>query len=311
MTLPESPHGKSDDDGHMMTKLSTLKIGVFLATLLAGFFATNFTTSIEAQVMTNRTPDKAKVHPKSDSNSTIMADPVLSPPGTTPPQTPKFEATMAYYVWLAGVSRVSVSDALGRMDEPFKAGTRQQVDDATYHLLGPQTIDIVVPVGDTYTITFETDDPAMLQIIKGRGDVSPEEAVRYNDLVLDKGRARFQLSATGVSPVSVDANRDGRFETILEPTAHVRGLAAKDKRGPEITFEVLQRDANTILVAIKAVDKETGVKKIYYSIDGKFDSPYEGPVRVNLKQATFMYGFADDKAGNRSFEIYRFLPENR
>jgi hypothetical protein len=289
----------------MMTKLSTLKIGVFLAALLAGFFATNFITSIEAQVMTNRTPDKAKIQPKSDSNSTIMADPVLSVPGTTPPQTPKFEATMAY-VWLAGVNRVSVSDAKGRTDEPFKAGTRQQVDDATYHLLGSQTIDIVVPVGDTYTITFETDDPAMLQIIKGRGDVSPEEAVRYNDLVLNNGTARFQLSATGVSPVRLDANGDGRFETILEPTAHVRGLAAKDKRGPEITFEVLQRDANTILVAIKAVDKETGVKSIFYSIDGKYDSPYKEPVRVDLKHSTFIYGFADDSAGNRSFENYEF-----
>ena len=288
----------------MMTKRSTLKIEVFLAALFAGFFATSFTTNIEAQVMTNLTPDKAKIQPKSDPNPTIMADPVLSPPAT--PQTPKVEATMAYYVWLAGVSRVSVSDAKGRTDEPFKAGTRQQVDDATYHLLGPQTIDIVVPVGETYTITFETDDPAMLQIIKGRGDVSPEEAVRYNDLVLDKGKARFQLSATGVSPVRLDANRDGHFEKILQPTAHVRGLAAKDKRGPEITFEILERDANTILVAIKAVDKETGVKNIFYSIDGKYDSPYEGPVRVDLKHSTFIYGFADDNAGNRSFATYEF-----
>ena len=298
----------------MITKLSRFRRCVFLVALLAGIFAANLAINIaEAQVMTNRTPDKAKIQPEatpqptpSGSNSTIMADPVLFPPTTTTPQTPKFEATMAYYVWLAGVNRVSVSDAKGRTDEPLKAGTRQQIDDATYYLLGPQTIDIVVPVGDTYTITFETDDPAMLKIIKGRGDVSPEEAVRYNDLVLENGRARFQLSATGVSPVRLDANLDGRFETILEPTAHVRGLAAKDKRGPEITFEVLERHADTILVAIKAIDKETGVKNIFYSIDGKYDSPYKGPVRVNLKHSTFIYGFADDNAGNRSFEIYKF-----
>jgi hypothetical protein len=281
------------------------KLSIITRWFLPALFAVFFTTSIEAQVMTNRTPDKAKIQPQSDPNPTIMAEPVLSPPTTTP-QTPKVEATMAYYVWLAGVNRVSVSDAKGRTNEPFKAGTRQRVDDATYHVLGPQTIDIVVPVGETYTITFETDDPAMLQIIRGRGDVSPEETVRYNDLVLDKRRARFQLSATGVSPVRLDYNRDGRFETILEPTAHVRGLAAKDKRGPEITFEVLQRDANSILVAIKAVDKDTGVKTIFYSIDGKYDSRYEGPVRVDLKHSTLIYGFADDNAGNRSFATYEF-----
>lgn len=294
----------------MMTMFPRLEGCVFLTAMLASFFAAN----IEAQVMTNRTPDKATIQPQatpqptpvSRGHSTILGDPVLSQPGITPPRASEFQPALAYYVWLAGVTHVSVADAKGRTDEPFKGGTSHQVDDATYNLLGPKTIDIVVPVGDTYTITFETDDPAMLQVIKGRGDVSPEEAVRYNDLVLDNGRAQFQLSATGVSPVRLDANRDARFETVLEPTAHVRGLAAKDKRAPEITFEVLQRDANTILVAIKAVDKETGVKNIFYSIDGKLDSPYQGPVRVNLKQAAFIYGFADDNAGNRRFEIYEF-----
>lgn len=309
-----------------MTKLSRLRRYFFLGALLGGFFATNFTTKIEAQVMTNRTPDKAKIQPQPTPQptpsytlpATIMADPVLSRPGTPLPQALEFESVQAYYVWLSGVNRVLVSDAKGRTDDLFRAGMRQQIEDATYQFLGPNTLNIIVPVGETYTITFETADPAMLlEILKGRGDVSPEEAIRHNDLVLDKGRARFQLSATGVSPLRLDTNRDGRFEKILEPTAHVRGLAARDKRGPDITFEVLERDANSILVAIKAVDRETGIKNIYYSTDGKYDFPYEAPVRISLKQSTFIHGVADDNAGNRAVAIYEFgktstpIPENR
>jgi hypothetical protein len=298
-----------------MTKLPTLRRCFFLGALLAGFFATGFATEIDGQVMTNRTPDKVKIQPQatprptpsSNLPSTIIADPVLSRPGTPPPQTLELDSVQAYYVWLSGVNRVLVSDSSGRTDDLFRAGTRKQISDATYEFLGPHTRTIILPVGETYTITFESADPAMvLEILRGRGDVSPEEAIRHNDLVLDNGTVQFQVSATGVSPLRLDSNRDGRFERILEPTAHVRGLAAKDKRGPEITFEILERDGDTVLVAIKAVDKETGVKSIYYSTDGVYDFPYEHPVRVNLKQSKFIHGVADDNAGNRAVTIHKF-----
>lgn len=297
-----------------MTKLSRLR-RYFLAALLAGFFAGNFATNIEAQVLTNRTPDKAKIQPQATPHptpvpklpSTVMADPLISRPGTQPPQTPEFESVQAYYVWLSGVNRVFVSDARGRTDDLFRDGARKQISNATYEFLGPHARTIILPVGETFTITFEAADPAMvLEILRGRGDVSPDEAIRHNDLVLEKGTAQFQLSATGVSPLRLDVNRDGRFEKILEPSAHVRGLAAKDKRGPEITFEILERHGDNVLVAIRAVDKETGVKNIFYSTDGVYDFPYENPVRVNLKQSKFIHGVADDNAGNRAVAVHEF-----
>jgi hypothetical protein len=203
---------------------------------------------------------------------------------------------------------VLASDAKGRTDDLFRAGSIQQVE-ATYDFVGPKTVFITVPAGEAYSITFETKDPAMiLEIVKGRGNVSPDEAIRYNDLVLDKARARFQLTAAGVTPLRLDANHDGRFESILEPSAHVVGTAAKDTRGPEIRFEVLERDAYSVLVAIKAIDKETGVKNLFYSIDKKHDFPYESPVRVKLNESTFIVGVADDNAGNRSVYTYKFDP---
>jgi hypothetical protein len=274
-----------------------------LPALLTGLFATD----IEAQVMTNRTPDKAQIQgeKKPTFPSTIKADPALFPAGTAQPSTPERQASLTYYVHMIGAKRVLVSDAQGRTDNLFKTGTTQQVQPAKYEFLGENTLYVIVPVGETYSITFESVNPAMtLEIVKGQGDVSPDEAVRYNDLVLEKGRARFQLSAEGVGPVRLDANHDGRFESILEPSAHVRGLAAKDTRGPELKFEVLERDATSALVSIKAVDRESGVKNVYYSTDNKHDFPYETPVRVNLSQSTFIVGVADDNAGNRSVAVY-------
>jgi hypothetical protein len=273
-----------------------------------------FTTSIEAQVLTNRTPDKAKIQPETkpqptstqNSDELLTPDPRVGPGGKPQPVRLEHETSVAYYVRLSGVSRVLVSDAKGRTDDLFRPGAIQQVE-ATYDFLGPNTVFITLPVNETYSITFETKDPALnLEIVKGRRNVSPDEAIRYNDLVIDRARARFQLSAAGVTPLQIDANHDGRFESTLQPSAHVLGAAAKDTRGPEIRFEVLERDATSVLVALKATDKETGVKNLFYTIDNKHEFPYESPVRVKLNESKFIVGIADDNAGNRSVYTYQF-----
>src|SRR5215510_10093644 len=103
----------------MKKQLSKVTRWFFLA-LLVGFFVTN----IEAQVMTNRTPDKAKIQPETipkpsptpGLGASIIADPVVSPPGTTPPSIPEPQATLAYYVMLSGAKRVLISDTQGRTD---------------------------------------------------------------------------------------------------------------------------------------------------------------------------------------------------
>jgi hypothetical protein len=294
-----------------MKKLSSITSWSLRASLVVFF-----TTSIEAQVMTNRTTDKAKIQqeikpqptPSQNSDEILTPDPRIGPKGKPRPAKTEFKTLVAYYVRLSGVSRVLVSDAKGRTDDLFRAGSLQKVE-ATYDFLGPDTVFITLPADEAYSITFETKDPAMnLEIVKGRGNVSPDEAIRYNDLVLDKARAQFQLSAAGVTPLQIDANNDGRFESTLEPSAHVVGAAAKDTRGPEIRFEVLERDATSVLVAIKATDKETGVKNLFYSIDMKHEFPYEGPVRVKLSESKSISGIADDNAGNRSVYTYQFEP---
>src|SRR6478672_12742168 len=77
----------------------------FVAALLA-WSSVGFGLNTEAQVLTNRPPDKAKIqqpNPKpsprpSRDGSIIEPDPALFPPGTARPPVRKFEATPLYYV---------------------------------------------------------------------------------------------------------------------------------------------------------------------------------------------------------------------
>jgi len=284
----------------------------FLAALLAGFSLSSALIT-EAQVLTNRTPDKAKIQqpdPKpsprpTPDDSIIQPDPALFPPGAPRPSARrKFEATPLYYVRLERVNRVLVSDPQGRTDDLFPRRGALKLLPLTYEQ-GVNSVDISVPVGDIYSITFGSDDVAVrIEIVKGRGNVSPDEAIRYNDVVIGNGTARLEFTAAGVGPVRLDANNDGRFESIVQPTAHVTGVAAKDTQRPRVTFEVLKRDATTIIIAIKAVDRETGVKRVFYSFDGVSDFPYEGPVRIKLKDAESFWAIAEDHAGNQTIAVF-------
>lgn len=318
--LAQPTHKTSVNESHMNKTLSKIT-RCFLLLLSAGLFS----TTIEAQVLTNRTPDTAKIQPQAtpkpsptpnngslippDSRSTITPDPALFPPGTFRGPIPESETAPAYYVLLRGVTGLLVSDAKGRTDNLFPPSgfAFKVVEDATYDPAGDHSMYVTVPVGETYTITFESDEiVTLLEIVKGRGNVSPDEAIRYHDLDLGKGRARFQLSAAGVTPLRLDSNRDGRFETILQPAVHVRGALAKDTRPPEVTIQVLERNASEILIAIKAIDTDTGVKSISYTLDGSHFFPYRGPVKVKLDQSTLIYGIAEDNVGNRSLGSYEF-----
>jgi hypothetical protein len=199
-----------------------------------------------------------------------------------------------------------VTDARGRSDNLFPSRVALKVLPLDYGI-GVHSIDIPVPLDETYSMTFGSDDGAVtVEIVMGRGNVSPDEAIRYNDLLIGTGTARLQFTAGGVGPLQLDANNDGRFESILQPTAHVTGLAAKDTHRPRVEFEVLHRDATTIVIAIKAVDEGTGVKSVFYSFDGRSDIPYQAPIRIKLKEADLIYAIAEDRVGNQTIAVYEF-----
>jgi hypothetical protein len=155
-----------------------------------------------------------------------------------------------------------------------------------------------------------------LEIVKGRGAASPDEAIRYRDLDLDGSKAKFEMTPAGVGPLRLDRTARGRFDSIVQPTVNLRGPAAKDTTGPELSIKVLERTATSILIAIDARDTESGLKSVNYAI-GRSDSsgyralPYEGPLRIDLTHASFIMAYADDYAGNRSGRIFELNSQTR
>ena len=273
-----------------------------------------------AQVLTNRTPDKAQItasptptprpskSPSIDS-SLITPDPALFPPGVKRPPI-RYVTVPAYYITLRGVKSLLVSDDQGRVDDLFPAGVAlKNLENATYNPLGEDSYMIVLPVDETYSITFECRYVLdVLEILKGRGNTSPDEAIRYVDLDLG-GKARIQITPQGVGPLRVDSNRDGTFDLLIKPTVKLRGQPAKDTKGPVITFDVIERTATTLVVSIKAMDKESGVKAIYYFFEGQRVFQYKSPIRINLDQVPLLWAFADDNAANSS--VYKFRHNNK
>lgn len=244
----------------------------------------------------------------------MEADPALFPPGTGSKRVAEFQPDPAYFVCLRNVTRVWVSDARGRTDDLFNEGSLHAIRSATYHLVAQDAVYIIVPVKETYSITFETSEPVMfLEILKGRSDSSPDEAIRYRDLVLDGKSAKFDLAPAAVGQLRLDASQSGRFDWVIEPTVSLRGQAAHDTTRPEVNIQILERNGDTVLVAISAKDNESGVKRVSYALDnfsnsrgGYRDFPYQGPVRIDLRQTKVLWAFAEDYAANRSGAVYDF-----
>lgn len=265
---------------------------------------------LQAQVLTNRTPDTAKIYPTpspTPRTNTVQPDPLLSPTDQASRQLSQEQSALAYYVLFRQVSRVIVSDANGTTDDIFQPDFAKKIGSATYNFVGPNSVYIVLRVNKTYSITFETSESLMyLEVVKGHGNTSPEEAIRYRDLSLGRGKARLEITADGIGPLRLDANYDGRFETLIEPTVSLRGSAARDTSGPELEFRILERNSTFLLVSIQAKDIGAGVKNIFYSFDGHRGFPYQTPIRIDRKQTSSIWAFAEDNAGNRSASKYDF-----
>ena len=275
----------------------------------------------QTPTLTNRTPDAARITPTPTPATeqtqppgvvTLDADPALYLPGTGPKRVAESQPDFAYYVCLRNVTRVLVSDGRGQTDDLFSGRSVQTIRSATYQFVGLDAVYIIVPANKTHSITFETNEPVMfLEIVKGRGNTTPDEAIRYRDLVLEGGSAKFDITPDGIGPLRLDPSHTGRFDSSIEPTVHLRGTAAHDTTGPRLTVRVLERTSDTVLIAIDAQDTDSGVKSVSYAFGESRDSQggyrqlhYVGPFRVNLKQTSFLWAFAEDNAANRSTVIY-------
>jgi hypothetical protein len=210
----------------------------------------------------------------------------------------------AYYLQARGLNSIQVTDASGNSNAPLAGSVfGAKLADVTYQL-GLNSISIITPTTQSYTLTFRsTGQPIFLEVVKGTGNQAPTQAVRYLDLNLPVGvMAMFKLTPEGVEDLRYDKDGDGRFEKVVTPTASVIGTAALDVEAPVVTFGE-RVNGEKLLLSIGAEDSGSGVKSLYYSLDGTHYKSYTKPLALNPQQTPVVYVFAEDNLGNRSNEI--------
>lgn len=222
-----------------------------------------------------------------------------------------FEASSAWYVNIDPIASLSLSDGHSHTDTfvPGKIGART-IPDVTYNLTcrDGNCLSLTMPTVEKYTLTFtshEQDAPIILEIVRGIGNICPDEVVRYLDLNLPRNStAMLEFSPQGVSDLRIDGKGDKNFKSVIAPTARALAPASWDVDGPIMRFSSRPLDAGSVIVKLTASD-ESGVRQVYYSVDGGPPSKYEKPFKVNRTAAHKIAAFADDAVGNRS-GLYTF-----
>lgn len=209
-----------------------------------------------------------------------------------------------FYVTGIGMPMLAVTDLLGNTigSEGTEAGSDPV--HADYHRLGDQAHALLFPAGAPYTITLRTGTtPFYLEINRGTGD-SADLAVRYQDLSLPAHTtAMLRITAQGIEPLYADIDGDGDAETEIAPTASISGAAAADLAPPDVAVAGAG-PLNARTVTITATDS-TGVRQLFYSLNGSIFQPYTEAVTVDALQQPMIYAFADDLLANRS-DIFTF-----
>jgi pimeloyl-ACP methyl ester carboxylesterase len=228
----------------------------------------------------------------------------------TPISTESFQGTGAetvelplregYYVSVSGTDYVEIKDDLGNVNSLLDGGYMLPIPSVSYDLTGEKSSSISTPTEGSYTLTFRTgNEPIFLETIKGIGNLNPTEAVRYVDLNLPaNSNVQLQLSSNGIADLRYDSDKDGNFETILQPSSHTIGNAAKDVTPPLSQINEITQPSRQLV--INSTDAESGVKKVYYSFDGIKFREYLNPISISRSQTGTIYTFADDNSANRS-----------
>jgi pimeloyl-ACP methyl ester carboxylesterase len=230
----------------------------------------------------------------------------LQEPGAESVEVPLREG---YYVNISGVNYVEIKDDLGNINTPLDGGYILPVPSVNYDLTGEKSIAITTPTEGSYTLAFRSSNETIfLEAIKGMGSLAPTEVVRYLDLNLPANvNAQFQVSSTGIADLRYDSDGNGTFETSVLPTSHTVGNAAKDLTPPTIQVSEIVRPSRQLIV--NASDTNSGIRKIYYSLDGTNFQEYFSPIPLIRSQSGTIYTFADDNSANRSLiSTYTFSP---
>jgi photosystem II stability/assembly factor-like uncharacterized protein/pimeloyl-ACP methyl ester carboxylesterase len=209
--------------------------------------------------------------------------------------------TQSYYVTMTGATNVTAADSLGNNTAPVDGTViHGTIPGVTTSMLDEDTFFLAMSVDKSYRITFLTgSSPLVIELTKGTA-VDTAQAIRYVDLILPANvTAMLKITPQEIEDLRYDKDGDGIFESTISPTASVSGIAAQDTAPPSVSVTGVSQQTNAV-VTVTSTDSGSGVKAVYYSLDGTQFQPYIGPFSVDLFNAPLVYAFADDNVANRS-----------
>jgi pimeloyl-ACP methyl ester carboxylesterase len=211
----------------------------------------------------------------------------------------------SFYTKIIGISDVEMSDDQGNKTTRDGDIFINKVVGLDYEIIGDNALFLTFPVNPTHFAKFQVgNSPFSLDVVKGMSNQNPNLAVRYKDVFLPAG-TNVQLKVTNLAAVVLqyDSNGDGTYDTTIPPTASSTGTTASDMTPPKVNINITQFGASST-VAISAIDAESGIKQIMYSINGQGFNIYTSPVTLNVSSPTTILAVADNNVGIRS-GVYR------
>jgi pimeloyl-ACP methyl ester carboxylesterase len=234
-----------------------------------------------------QTPSQAQTQ-EQPIGTTITADP------------PDPDVQSAYYLRIIGAAAATVLDGAGNSTNPLSDPPDNSVPTVTSYLIGDKSFLSILPMDQQYTVRLRADiNPMIIELTQGTDTVTTQ-AIRYKDLSLPAGvTARIQITPQGVGALQYDRDGDGIFETTVAPTVATSGSAAQDTDPPTVSITESRQQTGT-LITVTATDSGSGVKAVYYSLDGTQFQSYTQPFTVDPYRTPTVYAFADDNVANRS-----------
>jgi hypothetical protein len=280
----------------------------------AGIFLPRLETAAAASRTGQSNSRRNRANPNQCSERNKASRIQLDPNGTAQVACPNgkcdFRPVPQWYISVDVVGMLSLRDSHGRTDTLFTGEPRAQtIPSVTYTPLcrSENCLLITLPTTERYTLTFtakQPDEPILLEVLRGVGNLCPDEAVRYLDISLPKNStAMLEITPQAVAHLRID-HGDGKFNSAIAPTARVLAPSSWDTEGPVIEFSSQAKDKYSIVVRIVAQDA-SGVSRVFYTVDGGPPFKYEKPFKLDRAAAHEIAAFADDKVGNRS-DLYTY-----
>ena len=210
-------------------------------------------------------------------------------------------AEPAYYLNVFGSGAAYVTSADGQVTGAISPTlTLNQAGEIAYFPSSTGNFLVVIPTTGAYTVTFASGvEPMFIELVR-EGDLPPDYAVRWQQQSLPpNATVQLLISPSGVQELTYDNNGDGAPETVLPPTIELTGPEAQDTQPPTVDAHITI-GAGGVEVELTAIDNESGVGTIFYSLNGTEFQPYSAPFVVSPLQTDAIYAFADDNAANRS-----------